>query len=614
MLEEAVAAVPARAGDRPAHAGGAAQPGDRLLQHRLLSGRLHRRAARRAAAPSRRTADARRRLARAYLGTGDHAGARRELHRLLAADPVGPADAGGARPRGEGGRASSTRRSSGCAARWSWSPRAPSSTSTSASSTTTAGSARRRTSSCSAPSTSSPDFADAHYLLAFVLGDLGQAEAAASAARRARELNPSLARAETNLSLDRYNSERYGELVGDRSADAAHRARPSSYLARYHVGIAFREKGLYPEALRELEHALEAGEDPALVRQAIAEVTLLSGESAEAVQAYESLLEEQADSPKLWNELGVCRHQQGDMPGAEECYRGALKNDDELRAGLEQPGGGAPPPGRRGGGGREPAARRQAAPGLRRRLVQPGAVGGAGGAPRGRGARLPRRPGARPARRGGLGGPGPGGMEGGRVAEARSAFARALDDDARLRGGPLQPGLRPLPPRRVRRRAAGDQARAGAQPLLPGRRASAWRSTSSSSTRRCWPRSSTRAPACPRGPRWAPSASSRASWRAPSTRCSLPRRRPGPRSRSPPPRPSPTPTGWRATSWTRASSRARSPRCGAWNAPGARPGGGRAAQRGGLPAPVAGGRGAGALDAALSALGDGPWSRARERA
>src|SRR5690606_20721057 len=63
-----------------------------------------------------------------------------------------------------------------------------------------------------------PDFADAHHLLAFVLGDLGENAAAAAAAERARELNPALSRAETNLSLDQYNPARYGELVGDREA------------------------------------------------------------------------------------------------------------------------------------------------------------------------------------------------------------------------------------------------------------------------------------------------------------------------------------------------------------------------------------------------------------
>jgi tetratricopeptide (TPR) repeat protein len=48
----------------------------------------------------------------------------------------------------------------------------------------------------------SPDNADAWHLLAFVLGDQGLRDEARDASRKARELNPSLARAQTNLSLE----------------------------------------------------------------------------------------------------------------------------------------------------------------------------------------------------------------------------------------------------------------------------------------------------------------------------------------------------------------------------------------------------------------------------
>ena len=48
-----------------------------------------------------------------------------------------------------------------------------------------------------------PDDADVQYLLGFVLGDLGHHAEGAEAARRALRLNPSLGRAEANLSLER---------------------------------------------------------------------------------------------------------------------------------------------------------------------------------------------------------------------------------------------------------------------------------------------------------------------------------------------------------------------------------------------------------------------------
>ena len=48
-----------------------------------------------------------------------------------------------------------------------------------------------------------PDYAEAHYLLAFVYGDMGRHEEAREATKRAITLNPTLARAQANLALDR---------------------------------------------------------------------------------------------------------------------------------------------------------------------------------------------------------------------------------------------------------------------------------------------------------------------------------------------------------------------------------------------------------------------------
>src|SRR5439155_15696793 len=53
-----------------------------------------------------------------------------------------------------------------------------------------------------------PDHANAHYLMAFVLGDLGRHQDARAASKRAIQLNPPLARAQTNLSLERRSEER----------------------------------------------------------------------------------------------------------------------------------------------------------------------------------------------------------------------------------------------------------------------------------------------------------------------------------------------------------------------------------------------------------------------
>jgi tetratricopeptide (TPR) repeat protein len=188
-----------------------------------------------------------------------------------------------------------------------------------------------------------PDYAEAHYLLAFVYGDLGQHEAAREATKRAIALNPTLARAQANLALERF------EGAGQRGGAAGHMAAaegngsghaaplsrraaapqsvPGSALAHFNLGLALRQKGYHQEALKEYRNALEAGEDRRLNLQAMAEVHLLRRELGAALELYEGLVRDYPDSPKLWNERGVCLHQAGRRAEAVVSYERAVGID-----------------------------------------------------------------------------------------------------------------------------------------------------------------------------------------------------------------------------------------------------------------------------------------------
>lgn len=175
-----------------------------------------------------------------------------------------------------------------------------------------------------------PDYADAHFLLGFVLGDMGLHEEARLARARAIELNPSLSRAQTNLSLDRYNAAKFGELAPGREERRAQAMEVAAegQLAHYSLGLAFRQKGYYAEALREYQAGLDRGEDRALVLQAMAEVHLLTGASRAALELYDEVLGLEAGSPKLWNERGVALHQEGQFREAGASYEQALRLDE----------------------------------------------------------------------------------------------------------------------------------------------------------------------------------------------------------------------------------------------------------------------------------------------
>src|SRR3954468_15419176 len=171
-----------------------------------------------------------------------------------------------------------------------------------------------------------PDYAEAHYLLAFVYGDLGQHEAAREATRRAIALNPTLARARAHLALGRHDG-RPRERAGDGARPAAPQPVPDAPLAHFNLGLAFRQKGYHDEALREYQLALDAGEDRRLNLQAMAEVHLLRRELGAALELYDGLVREYADSPKLWNERGVCLHQAGRRAEAIDSYERAVAVD-----------------------------------------------------------------------------------------------------------------------------------------------------------------------------------------------------------------------------------------------------------------------------------------------
>ncbi len=161
--------------------------------------------------------------------------------------------------------------------------------------------------------------AEAHHLLARVFDALGETDAARREAGFAAALNPAWDRADGGLALD---------VEEEREAAAARQlgVDETGTLARYNVGIALRQKGRYGEAEQELERALQQGEDPFLVRQALAELRLLRGDE-EAPSAYADLLELEPASPKLWNELGVSHHLQGRLAEAQDGYERALALD-----------------------------------------------------------------------------------------------------------------------------------------------------------------------------------------------------------------------------------------------------------------------------------------------
>src|SRR4029450_7101863 len=136
----------------------------------------------------------------------------------------------------------------------------------------------------------------------------------------------------------------YEPVVAQRAARAGDRemgVAPDGQLAHFSLGLAFRQKGYYAEALREYRLATERGEDGDLVLQAMAESHLRKKEPAIRAQFYDKLLASRPDSPKLWNERGIALHQDGRYADAAESYRRAVACDPKYALGLNKIGRGA---------------------------------------------------------------------------------------------------------------------------------------------------------------------------------------------------------------------------------------------------------------------------------
>ena len=174
--------------------------------------------------------------------------------------------------------------------------------------------------------------ADAHLLRGFVLGDMGRHEAGMESARKASSLNPALQTAQPNLSLEKLTPRSVPAVVlhsipSGMASPPAMTAAPVGELARYGLGLAFRQRGYFAEARREFGRALARGEDDRLVRHALAELDVVAGNSADAISAYQHLLSTFGELARWRNELGVAEHQRGSIGAAAEHYRRALRCD-----------------------------------------------------------------------------------------------------------------------------------------------------------------------------------------------------------------------------------------------------------------------------------------------
>lgn len=156
-----------------------------------------------------------------------------------------------------------------------------------------------------------PDYATAHHWYSDFLAFRGRHEEALAEILRAAELDPLSPIISTTLAERLYYARRYEEAVGQlrRTLDL----EPDFIQARFFLGLAYEQQGLYAEAIRELARAreLSAGKTAPIVA-ALGHAYAASGRRREARRVLDELMSREGVAPYevaiIFSSLGERSH------------------------------------------------------------------------------------------------------------------------------------------------------------------------------------------------------------------------------------------------------------------------------------------------------------------
>jgi tetratricopeptide (TPR) repeat protein len=160
-----------------------------------------------------------------------------------------------------------------------------------------------------------------HFLLSFAYGDEGMLDRALEESDAASRLNPSFGNTDANLSLsDPDNSD--GAGGGNSGMDIAGEDSTAMIL-----GIAYKERGYFKEALAEFELALIETPDDDHLHMEIAKLHLAEGRSGDAQAHLLRTLEANPENAETYKILGCEHHAHGNLFEASACYLEAYRLD-----------------------------------------------------------------------------------------------------------------------------------------------------------------------------------------------------------------------------------------------------------------------------------------------
>lgn len=168
-----------------------------------------------------------------------------------------------------------------------------------------------------------PKDAEAYFLLSFAYGEEGRFDDAKKSSAKAIKLHPRYAKTEPNLGLGIYRQKGYQDFVSVKDAEV----KDKPFFSHYAMGLTYKNRGMFDEAIRELRRAEEADPENKLVKEQLGEVLLFMGKNEKAISEYLEAIKEDPESPKLSNNIGIAYHKLGHLNEAMSWYKKAIEND-----------------------------------------------------------------------------------------------------------------------------------------------------------------------------------------------------------------------------------------------------------------------------------------------
>ncbi|MBN2184495.1 MAG: tetratricopeptide repeat protein [Candidatus Krumholzibacteriota bacterium] len=161
-----------------------------------------------------------------------------------------------------------------------------------------------------------------HFLISFAYGDIGNFQEALEESRTASKLNPSFNNTEANLALSEFSGERQIQNSSGGGKDI-----PSMESTSFTLGMAYRERGYYKEALQELNKALLDMAEKDKVYIEIGKVNISEGEEEKSLKAFLKALEENPQNPEAFRLCGCIYHFRKEFRKAAVCYLQSFRLD-----------------------------------------------------------------------------------------------------------------------------------------------------------------------------------------------------------------------------------------------------------------------------------------------